>query len=105
MFKKIALTTVFLGVVATMTVNCSKDACQTYADDLTAKFSMCSSTTATSSTSSTTGTTQTCTSALATKANCLDACLSSFDCCFLTNPADATCMMKEMTYTTCEGKC
>ena len=93
---KIVLTTTFLAALCALTVNCSKDACQTYTDDATAKFNACGVTT---------GTTTTCTSALATKANCLDACLSSFDCCFLKTPTDPTCVTKEMTYSTCSSKC
>ena len=104
MLKKIVLTTTFLASICVLAVNCSKDACQTYADDATAKASACG-VTATSTTGGTTGTAPTCTSDLATKANCLDACLSSFDCCFLKSPTDPTCVTKEMTYATCTGKC
>jgi len=86
------------------------NACQIYANDAKAALAPCpppmTTTSATSSTNSTsTGMMQTCTPALATKAMCLDACLSHFDCCFIANPSDPACQQKEQAYAGCVSPC
>lgn len=93
------------GVVASVIAGCGKDACQSFADDLVAKYKECGIVSSSTATGTTTGTAQQCTDALAKKSTCLDGCVPKIDCPCTKDPTGTGCADKLKPYTDCVTAC
>ena len=83
-------------------MGCSKDACNTYQDDVTAKLTACKVPVDTS----TTPLPSECTAPAAELAQCLDRCLAQIDCvCWSTDPMSDPCKQKNQDYQGCLDAC
>jgi len=93
------------GVVTSFIAGCGKNACETLADDLKAKYDSCGIMATGTATGTSTGTTQSCTGSVQTQATCLDQCVPKIDCACTKDPTGAGCADKLKPYSDCALAC